>query len=342
MAEIITMPRLSDTMEEGKLIRWYKKVGDKISEGDILAEIKTDKVNQDFEVDVSGILLYAGLEEGESTKVDKILAIVGEEGEDISDLLPKRRTSAPIAKKIALQEVRDYKRDNPLFTSNFQRIEKHSSTRKIISKRLSESKFTAPHYYLTVEIDMEKILQLRQEVNKKLPYVKITINDFIIKASALAILEHKLINAYWTEENIVYNDYINIGVALKYGLLVPVIFHADQKSIKQISCEVKDKSNRARTKRIKAKEIEGSSFTISNLGMFGIESFTSIINQPNSCILSVGSIVEKPFVKKGRFSIGYTMKTTLACDHRIIDGSVAAEYLRTLKKFIEYPFISLI
>jgi pyruvate dehydrogenase E2 component (dihydrolipoamide acetyltransferase) len=314
MAEIITMPRLSDTMEEGKLIRWYKKVGDKISEGDILAEIKTDKVNQDFEVDVSGILLYAGLEEGESTKVDQILAIVGEEGEDISDLIPDKR-----------KQKHDRYESNTL-------IEKHSSTRKIISKRLSESKFTAPHYYLTVEIDMEKILQLRQEVNKKLPDVKITINDFIIKASALAIIEHKLINAFWTEENIVYNAYINIGVAvsIKYGLLVPVIFHADKKSIKQISCEVKDKSNRARTKRIKAKEIEGSSFTISNLGMFGIESFTSIINQPNSCILSVGSIR------------GYTMKTTLACDHRIIDGSVAAEYLRTLKKFIEDPFISLI
>ncbi|HZD84179.1 MAG TPA: dihydrolipoamide acetyltransferase family protein [Candidatus Angelobacter sp.] len=325
MAEIITMPRLSDTMEEGKLIRWYKKVGDKISEGDILAEIKTDKVNQDFEVDVSGILLYAGLEEGESTKVDQILAIIGEEGEDISELIPNKRY------------VEKHYREP-------QRIEKHSSTRKIISKRLSESKFTAPHYYLTVEIDMEKILKLRQEVNKKLTDVKITINDFIIKASALAILEHKLINAFWTEENIVYNAYINIGVAvsIKSGLLVPVIFHADQKSIKQISFEVKDKSNRARIKRIKAKEIEGSSFTISNLGMFGIESFTSIINQPNSCIQSVGSIVEKPFIKRGRLSIGYTMKTTLACDHRIIDGSVAAEYLRTFKKFIEDPFISLI
>lgn len=327
MAEIITMPRLSDTMEEGKLIRWYKKVGDKISEGDILAEIKTDKVNQDFEVDVSGILLYAGLEEGETTKVDKILAIIGEEGEDISDLIENPNT----------RYVDKHDREP-------QRIEKHSSTRKIISKRLSESKFTAPHFYLTIEIDMEKILQLRHEVNKKLTDVKITINDFIIKASALAILEHKLINSFWTEENIVYNAYINIGIAvsIKYGLLVPVIFHADQKSIKQISFEVKDKSNRARIKIIKAKEIEGSSFTISNLGMFGIESFTSIINQPNSCILSVGSIVEKPFIKRGRLSIGYTMKTTLACDHRIIDGSAAAEYLRTLKKFIEDPFISLI
>ncbi|HEX9232641.1 MAG TPA: dihydrolipoamide acetyltransferase family protein [Blattabacteriaceae bacterium] len=327
MAEIITMPRLSDTMEEGKLIRWYKKVGDKISEGDILAEIKTDKVNQDFEVDVSGILLYAGLEEGESTKVDKILAIIGEEGEDISDLIEDTN------KRYVDKNDREP-----------QRIEKHSSTRKIISKRLSESKFTAPHFYLTMEIDMEKILQLRQEVNKKLTDVKITINDFIIKASALAILEHKLINAFWTEENIVYNAYINIGVvvSIKYGLLVPVIFHVDQKSIKQISFEVKEKSNRARISIIKAKEIEGSSFTISNLGMFGIESFTSIINQPNSCILSVGTIVEKPFIKRGRLSTGYTMKTTLACDHRIIDGSVAAEYFRTLKKFIEDPFISLI
>ncbi|WP_185859825.1 dihydrolipoamide acetyltransferase family protein [Blattabacterium cuenoti] len=398
MAEIISMPQLSDTMEEGTVIKWNKKIGDKVSEGDILAEIETDKATQDFEIDVSGILLFIGVEEGEKTRVNDILAIIGEEGEDISHIIKNSKEKiknekvekilsnenkkknkdrifiSPLAKKMAKEigisinqikgsgdHGRIIKRDIETYEKTFdvnpgnnrqivhEKMDDRrvilSSMRKKIAEHLTHSKFTAPHYYLIIEIDVEKMRHLRKDLNKKLSIEeKISFNDIIIKAVALSLKKNPNVNASWKEEEIIYHSSINIGVAVavQEGLIVPVIQNADQKSLLQISKEIKDKALRSKSRKIKPEEIENSTFTVSNLGMYGIDFFTSIINIPNSSILSIGTITEKPIVKNSEIAIGYVMKVTLSCDHRIIDGSTGSNFLQYLKKLLEDPILILV
>lgn len=405
MAELITMPRLSDTMTEGKVAKWHKNIGDKVKEGDVLAEIETDKAVQDFESEFDGVLLYIGVKEGNPAAVDSILAIIGKEGEDISQLIngvnisqsqdsetknssekeevtkittqkesQQRVHISPLAKKIAVEKGIDIttikgsgdhgrivKRDvEGLQTTSRQVLEvidntsstinypdfmnvdnsetPNSQIRNIIAKRLSESKFTAPHYYLMVEVDMGSAINARKEMNE-ISETKISFNDIIIKAVALSLKKHKQINSSWAEDKIIHHGNINIGVAvaIEDGLVVPVLNNADFMSFSQISTSVKDLASRAKNKGLKANEMEGSTFSISNLGMFGIESFTSIINQPNSCILSVGAILEKPIVRNGEIKAGHIMKLSLACDHRVVDGATGAQFLQTLKGYLEQP-----
>ena len=416
--EIITMPRLSDTMTEGKVAKWHKKVGDSVKEGDILAEIETDKAVQDFESEFNGNLLYIGTEEGGASPVDAVLAIIGPAGTDVSGILSggggKKEESqpvaeakeekatesqnvqtapvatsstdrvaiSPLAKKIAEEKGIDVnalkgsgengrivKKDvegyTPIAASsnqansvvaeaksapqvmNFVQGEDsetpNSQVRKIIAKRLSESKFTAPHYYLIVEINMDKAIEARKEINS-LPDTKISFNDMVIKATAMALRKHPQVNSTWHADKIVHHGNINVGVAVAIpdGLVVPVLKNADQMNYNQISAAVKDMAGRAKSKGLKANEMEGSTFSVSNLGMFGIETFTSIINQPNSAILSVGAIVEKPIVKNGQIVVGNTMKLSLACDHRVVDGATGAEFLQTLRTYLEQPLTLLL
>ena len=415
--EIITMPRLSDTMTEGKVAKWHKKVGDTVKEGDILAEIETDKAVQDFESEFNGNLLYIGTEEGGASPVDAVLAIIGPAGTDVSGILSgggKKEESqpvaeakeekatesqnvqtapvatsstdrvaiSPLAKKIAEEKGIDVnalkgsgengrivKKDvegytpiaassnqaNPVVAEaksapqvmNFVQGEDsetpNSQVRNIIAKRLSESKFTAPHYYLIVEINMDKAIEARKEINS-LPDTKISFNDMVIKATAMALRKHPQVNSTWHADKIVHHGNINVGVAVAIpdGLVVPVLKNADQMNYNQISAAVKDMAGRAKSKGLKANEMEGSTFSISNLGMFGIETFTSIINQPNSAILSVGAIVEKPIVKNGQIVVGNTMKLSLACDHRVVDGATGAEFLQTLRTYLEQPLTLLL
>ena len=406
MAELITMPRLSDTMTEGKVAKWHKNIGDKVKEGDVLAEIETDKAVQDFESEFDGVLLYIGVKEGNPAAVDSILTIIGKEGEDISQLInganisqsqdsettkksPEKKEAvkiiipkesqqrvhiSPLAKKIATEKGIDIttikgsgdhgrivKRDvdgqqdtprqvtetignisnsisNPAFINVDDSETPNSQIRNIIAKRLAESKFTAPHYYLMVEVDMGSAIDARKEMNE-ISETKISFNDIIIKAVALSLKKHKQINSSWAEDKIIHHGNINIGVAvaIEDGLVVPVLKNADFMSFSQISTSVKDLASRAKNKGLKANEMEGSTFSISNLGMFGIESFTSIINQPNSCILSVGAILEKPIAKNGEIKVGHIMKLSLACDHRVVDGATGAQFLQTLKGYLEQP-----
>ena len=414
MAELIKMPRLSDTMEEGTVASWFKKVGDKVSEGDILAEIETDKATMEFESFYDGTLLYIGVKEGESTKVDEPLAIIGEANEDYKSLLDDAKKSdeviqekieikeedkeievvkeeleienvpepiskttsstkrifiSPLARKLAkergisISEIkgtgengRIIKSDVENYTSSskdaksktfvgiedFQEIP-HSQMRKTIAKRLSESKFNAPHYYLTVEYDMSNAIIIREQYNS-IPDIKISYNDIIIKACSLALASNPKLNSQWFDDKIRYNNHIHIGVAVGVdeGLIVPVLKFVDQMSIVDINSKVKDLAGRARNKKLALEEMQGSTFTISNLGMFDIESFTSIINPPNSVILSVGSIVQKPIVKNGNIEVGNTMKVTLACDHRVVDGLTGSKFLQTLREFIENPITMII
>ena len=414
MAELIKMPRLSDTMEEGTVASWFKKVGDKVSEGDILAEIETDKATMEFESFYDGTLLYIGVKEGESTKVDEPLAIIGEANEDYKSLLDDAKKSdeviqekieikeedkeievvkeeleienvpepiskttsstkrifiSPLARKLAkergisISEIkgtgengRIIKSDVENYTSSskdaksktfvgiedFQEIP-HSQMRKTIAKRLSESKFNAPHYYLTVEYDMSNAIIIREQYNS-IPDIKISYNDIIIKACSLALASNPKLNSQWFDDKIRYNNHIHIGVAVGVdeGLIVPVLKFVDQMSIVDINSKVKDLAGRARNKKLTPEEMQGSTFTISNLGMFDIESFTSIINPPNSVILSVGSIVQKPIVKNGNIEVGNTMKVTLACDHRVVDGLTGSKFLQTLREFIENPITMII
>lgn len=415
MAEVITMPRLSDTMEEGTVASWLKKVGDKVEEGDILAEIETDKATMEFESFYSGTLLYIGIEEGQGAPVDSLLAIIGPEGTDVSAVLnaqagggssapkaekaeedkPKaekveaveatttsqdghRILASPLAKKIAsekgikLSDVkgsgdhgRIVKKDVESFTpsqtvspvtekatekaapvapihlpvgeESFEEV-KNSSMRKAITKSLSASKFTAPHFYLTIEVDMDNAKASREQINN-LPDTKVSFNDMVLKACAMALKKHPQVNTTWTDEATIYKHHIHMGVAVAVdeGLVVPVIKFADQLTLTQLGAAVKDLAGRARAKKIKLDEMEGSTFTVSNLGMFGIQEFTSIINKPNSAILSVGAIVEKPVVKNGQIVVGNTMKVTLACDHRTVDGAVGAQFLQTLRAYLENP-----
>lgn len=390
MAEIITMPQLSDTMEEGTVIKWNKKIGDKVLEGDILAEIETDKATQDFEIDVSGVLLFIGVHEGEKTRVNEILAIIGEEGEEIDHLIPKDNKDDNINNNIEdvnynekekVEEIKDKK--NRIFISplakkmakeigvsikniegsgengrivkkdiefsydkrKFQKTISHSSMRKKIAYHLSFSKFSAPHYYIFNEINVDKLIEFRQKINDKLSIEeRISFNDIIIKAVAKALNVHRNMNTSWREKEIIYYSDINIGVAvaLEDGLIVPVIKNVDKKSLSQISKEIKDKVSRSKLRKIQAEEIENSTFTVSNLGMYGIESFTSIINIPNSSILSIGSIMKKPIVQDDKIIIGSIMKITLSCDHRIIDGANGSSYILSLKKFLEDPMTILL
>ena len=415
--EVITMPRLSDTMTEGKVAKWHKKLGDTVKEGDILAEIETDKAVQDFESEFNGNLLYVGTEEGGASPVDTVLAIIGPEGTDVSGIIsgggkksenktpvaeakaetPKTGTAStpvaastgervaisPLAKKMAEEKGIDVhalkgtgengrivKKDVESFTPsshtpqvaetksvaevkaaqpvmNFVQGEDsetpNSQVRNIIAKRLSESKFTAPHYYLIVEINMDKAIEARKEINS-LPDTKISFNDMVIKATAMALRKHPQVNSTWHADKIVHHGNINVGVAVAIpdGLVVPVLKNADQMNYNQISATVKDMARRAKSKGLKANEMEGSTFSVSNLGMFGIETFTSIINQPNSAILSVGAIIEKPVVKDGQIVVGNTMKLSLACDHRVVDGATGAQFLQTLRTYLEQPLTLLL
>jgi len=409
---VVTMPRLSDTMEEGTVATWLKKVGDEVEEGDILAEIETDKATMEFESFQSGNLLHIGLEEGESAKVDSLLAIIGPKGTDVSGIAknfksegaepkkeapkaevkkeapkaetkkveekkeaPKASTStstsgrifvSPLAKKMAeekgvdLNQVkgsgengRIVKKDIENFTpaaqgasvgkfvatgqEDFDEIP-NSNMRKAIAKNLAKSKFTAPHYYLNVEYDMENAIAFRKQYNS-IPDTKISYNDMIVKACALALKQHPQVNSQWFDDRMQLNNHVHIGVAVAVpdGLLVPVVKFANEQSLTQIGGAVKELAGKARNKKLGLDEMEGSTFTISNLGMFGIDSFTSIINQPNSAILSVGNIVEKPVVKNGQIVVGNTMQLCLACDHRTVDGATGAQFLQTLKGYIENP-----
>ena len=407
--EVITMPRLSDTMTEGKVAKWQKNVGDTVKEGDILAEIETDKAVQDFESEVNGTLLYQGVAEGDAAEVDKILAIIGPAGTDVSSVVsgggkkaaaPKTEAKAetkteekqesapvaasstgervaisPLAKKIAQDKGVDFstikgsgengrivKKDvenyqpsaqpaaaasapkaapaqpSVAFTPGVDSETVNSQMRNIIAKRLGESKFTAPHYYLTVEINMDKAIEARKEINS-LPDTKVSFNDMIIKAVAVALRKHPQVNSSWAGDKIIHHGNINVGVAVAVpdGLVVPVLKNTDFMNYNEISAAVKDMAGRAKTKALKANEMEGSTFSVSNLGMFGIETFTSIINQPNSAILSVGAIIEKPIVKNGQIVVGNTMKLSLACDHRVIDGATGAQFLQTLRTYLESP-----
>ena len=411
--KVVTMPRLSDTMTTGTVATWLKKVGDTVKEGDILAEIETDKATMEFESFNSGTLLYVGVEEGGTAPVDTILAILGPAGTDVAGIAasfsvggtvetPKveevkqnsnhtpntqhqtpntndRIFASPLAKKMAqdkgvnLSQVkgtgengRITKSDVENFTPSaistpvqavtdatnavsavkpfvpagemFQEEIKNSQMRKTIARRLSESKFTAPHYYLTIELDMDNAIASRNMINS-LPETKVSFNDMVIKASAMALKKHPQVNSQWREDAMVINHHVNIGVAVAVedGLMVPVLKFTDQMSLTQIGASVKDLAGKAKSKKIQPAEMEGSTFTISNLGMFGIQSFTSIINQPNSAILSVGAIIEKPVVKKGQIVVGNTMTVTLACDHRTVDGATGAQFLQTFKAFMENP-----
>ncbi|WP_350287104.1 2-oxo acid dehydrogenase subunit E2 [uncultured Croceitalea sp.] len=416
--EIITMPRLSDTMEEGTVASWLKKVGDTVEEGDILAEIETDKATMEFESFYSGTLLHIGIQEGEGAPVDSLLAVIGPEGTNVNAVLSagsasntapvkeetatveetttsnKDRSTAsvshadsnriyasPLAKKIAADKGVDLSKvkgtgDNgrivkrdvesyqpsaapqaapvavsteaaapqavapinlPVGEEGTEEV-KNSQMRKVIAKRLSESKFTAPHYYLTIEVDMDNAKASRSQING-LPDIKVSFNDMVLKACAMALKKHPQVNTTWNNDTTRYNHHIHMGVAVAVadGLVVPVLKFADQMSLTQIGASVKDMAGRARNKKLTPAEMEGSTFTVSNLGMFGIQEFTSIINQPNSAILSVGAIVEKPVVKDGAIVVGSTMKVTLACDHRTVDGATGAQFLQTLRAYLENP-----
>jgi pyruvate dehydrogenase E2 component (dihydrolipoamide acetyltransferase) len=411
---VVTMPRLSDTMTEGTVATWLKKVGDAVAEGDILAEIETDKATMEFESFNAGTLLYIGIQEGSTAPVDSLLAIIGPAGTDISGVANnfkaggattpiaeetkaapaekvapitqeaandgQRILASPLAKKIAndkgiqLSQVkgsgengRIVKSDIENFTPSatgatataaqqketakasapqvfvpageiFTEEIKNSQMRKIIAKRLAESLFTAPHYNLSIEVTMDEAMKSRAVINS-VPDTKVSFNDMVIKACASALKKHPIINSQWRKDAIIINHHVNIGVAVAVedGLVVPVLRFTDAMSLSQIGASVRDLAGRAKNKKLLPNEMEGSTFTVSNLGMFGITEFNSIINQPNSAILSVGAIVEKPVVKNGQIVVGNTMMLSLACDHRTIDGATGAQFLQTLKQYIENP-----
>ena len=415
---VVTMPRLSDTMTEGTVATWLKKVGDKVAEGDILAEIETDKATMEFESFNEGTLLYIGIEAGQTAPIDSLLAIIGPEGTDISGIAEnykiggatpaavateetksspanqaaavvqeasadgQRVLASPLAKKIAdekgiqLAQVKGSGENGRITKSDVENFKvgshepkamsqettpakaetvaaakpyvpagqvvteeiKNSQMRKIIAKRLAESLFTAPHYNLVIEVAMDEAMKSRAIINS-VPDTKVSFNDMVIKASALALKKHPKINSQWSADAITINYHVNIGVAVAVedGLVVPVLPFTDGMSLSQIGTSVRDLAGRAKNKKLLPSEMEGSTFTISNLGMFGITEFNSIINQPNSAILSVGAIVEKPVVKNGQIVVGNTMMLSLACDHRTIDGATGAQFLQTLKQYIENP-----
>ena len=418
MAEIIRMPRMSDTMEEGNIIGWLKKVGDKVEPGETLAEVETDKATMELDAFVEGTLLYIAVPEG-TVAIDGIIAVIGQPGEDwqaaingsgsagSSTSLPTANPSAepiqqenipalivndsndgqrikasPLAKSMARESginlgqiqgsgeggrivrkdvigVRPGEVVLPTVTKTVaaptQVVSLQNNTsdssyedkmvsqmRKTIARRLSESKFTAPHFYLSVEIDMERAMVVREQLNQNSD-VRISYNDLVIRSVASALKKHAVINASWLGDRIRYNHDVHIGVAVAVedGLLVPVIKHADRKTLSQINGEVKMLAGKAKDKKLQPDEMQGNTFTISNLGMFGIEEFTAIINPPDACILAVGGIIEKPVVKNGQIVVGNTMKVTLSCDHRVVDGASGAQFLQTLKSILEEPLLLL-
>ena len=413
MAEVVKMPKLSDTMTEGVVAEWHKKVGDSVETGDLLAEIETDKATMEFESFQDGVLLHIGVQKGNAAPVDSILAILGEKGEDVSALLeaekskpaveeviekanpvvePKKEEivqkaipvspahpnaypvansvsngkikASPLAKKLANErnininlltgtgeDGRVIKRDVDNYqgnTSSFVGTESYvdepvSQMRKVIAQRLGESKFSAPHFYLSVTIDMENAMSARKAINSSISPLKVSFNDLVIKAVATALKEHPKVNSSWLGDVIRYNNHVNIGVAVAVdeGLLVPVVRFADGKSLTQIGAEVKDFAQRAKDKKLQPEDWEGNTFTISNLGMFGIEDFTAIINPPDACILAIGGIQSTPVVKSGAVVAGNTMKVTLSCDHRVVDGVIGSMFLNTFKNYLENPILLL-
>ncbi len=419
MAEIIRMPRLSDTMEEGNIVEWLKKEGDKISIGDVLAEVETDKATMDLESFQEGVLLYIGVAGG-PVPVDGIIAIIGDAGEDYKALLAEaekttstakvdeaavvetavaapapvvaekkavspstpptvsennsvqsgsRIIASPLAKSMAKEagidlamvsgsgengrivksDIESYLKNPPAQSSSTTApinvaaevsYGDHpiSQMRKAIARRLGESKFQAPHFYLTVEANMDETIKARKMANDN-SESRISFNDIVIKACAAALRKHPAINSSWLGDKIRVNKEINIGVAVavEEGLLVPVIRDADAKSLNYINQEVRALAKKAKSKKLSPQEMQGNTFTVSNLGMFGIEEFTAIINPPDACILAVGSIFKKPVVKNDEIVVGNVMKVTLSCDHRVVDGAKGAEFLKTLKTMLENP-----
>ncbi|MES2592527.1 MAG: pyruvate dehydrogenase complex dihydrolipoamide acetyltransferase [Bacteroidota bacterium] len=418
MAEIVRMPKLSDTMTDGVVAKWHKKVGDKVKSGELLADIETDKATMEFESFQNGVLLHIGVQEGKGAPVDSILAILGNEGEDVKALLAEeakkstevkeevkpeakketsdkkeptaenKQTSAaevsntknqtsssstdngrlkisPLAKKLAEDKGirvsnlkgsgdggRIIKRDIDNYKSaggmpEFVGVESYteetvSQMRKTIARRLGESKFSAPHFYLTMEINMDEAIKAREVINT-VAEVKISFNDLIIKAVAASLRKHPKVNSSWLGDKIRYNNHIHIGVAIAVedGLLVPVVRFAEGKTLTQIATEVRAYAAKAKDKKLQPSDWEGNTFTISNLGMFGIDEFTAIINPPDACILAVGGIKQTPVVKNGQIVPGNVMKLTLSCDHRVVDGATGAAFLQTLKHNLENPVLML-
>ncbi len=418
MAEIVYMPKLSDTMTEGVVAAWNKKVGDPVQSGEVLAEIETDKATMEFESFYDGVLLHIGVEKGATAPVNAVLAVIGEKGEDVEKILAEAAKSAsaagepaaeaapaptptpepvvekpapaptpasapkpavaasvaesngrvfasPLARKMADEKGIDL--SNVIGTGDGGRIVKKdidhyspyvgggakrqafvgtetytdepiSQMRKTIAKRLGESKFTAPHFYLTMEIDMDNAVAIRKSIND-LGEEKISFNDMVIKASALALRKHPAVNSSWRGDVIRRNQHVHIGVAVAVdeGLLVPVIRFADGKELAEINEEVKIFAKKAKEKKLQPEDWEGNTFTISNLGMFGIDEFTAIVNPPDSCIMAVGGIKQVPVVKNGEIVPGNVMKITLSCDHRVVDGATGAAFLNTFKKYMENP-----
>jgi len=422
MAEIIRMPKMSDTMEEGVIAGWLKKVGEEVKSGDILAEVETDKATMELESYDDGFLLHIGINEGESVPVDGVIAIIGEKDEDVSSILNELKSdvieqnkkeieepestpseiedknipdeevkeetdplkeikedtisendirvkASPLAKKLAIEKginisnvsgsgdggritKKDIENFSPVASTDTKseiilpKIHSEESyeeipvsqMRKTISKRLAESKFSAPHFYLTMEIDMKNCIEGRKKINES-SEIKISFNDIILKACAVALRKHPMVNSSFLEDKIRINHHVHIGVAVAVdeGLLVPVIRFADNKSLSHISSEVKSLAGKAKSKQLQPSDWEGNTFTISNLGMFGIDEFTAIINPNDSCILAVGGIRNTPVVKNGEIVPGNLMKVTLSCDHRIVDGATGSSFLKTLKELIEDP-----
>ncbi len=412
-ATIVKMPKLSDTMKEGTVAQWHKKVGDAVESGEVLADIETDKATMEFESFDDGELLYIGVEEGKTAKVDSVLAVIGEMGADVDALINAynqnsnseeaeeisaeepneqvekvntssqerkdstassttnngRLKASPLAKKMAeekginLLDVngsgdngRITKKDIESYTPSaktqsssnisvsasavFEDFEEReiSQMRKTIAKRLAESKFTAPHFYLNIDLDMTNAIEARKAINS-MEGVKVSFNDMVVKAVAVALQKHPQVNSSWLGDKIRINHHVNIGVAVAVedGLLVPVVRFANTKQLTQIGAEVRDFAQRAKDKKLQPQDWEGSTFSISNLGMFGIDSFTAIVNPPNACILAVGAIQEVPVVKNGQIVPGNVMKVTLSCDHRVVDGATGAAFLQTFKQMIENP-----
>lgn len=452
MAEVIKMPRMSDTMTEGVIVSWLKKVGDQVKSGDVMAEVETDKATMELESYTDGVLLHIGVEEGQAVPVNAIIAVIGQQGEDFQSLLQggeaapqsnaapqqgnaqenketmtppdqkaepvqgnqqagvteqanpqqaqnqqqaapqspqpqqtqaqnqtqsdSRVKASPLAKKIAqergisIEELgsgsgdqgRIVRKDVENFTPSQKQAQGQqqqaqpqqqfaavqgqegfedvnvSQMRKTIARRLSESMYSAPHFYLTIEVNMGRAMQARKAINDYLGS-KVSFNDIIIKAAASALKKHPKVNGSWLGDKIRYYQHVNIGVAIAVedGLVVPVVRHADMKPISQITQEVKTYGEKAKSKKLQPQDFEGTTFTISNLGMFGIEEFTAIINTPDACILAVGAIQEKPIVENGELKVGNVMKVTLSCDHRIVDGATGAQFLQTFKQYLEEP-----
>ena len=429
MAEIIRMPKLSDTMTDGVVAEWHKNIGDEVESGELLAEIETDKATMEFESFQDGVLLHIGVEKGGTAPVDSVLCVLGEKGEDIAELLASAEAEAeaeaeasaeeapaapapapapaaapppapapapapaaapalapaaqaapapvppamasarvkasPLAKRLAEERGlslglipgsgeggRIVKRDVEAFmgggASAATAVERFtevgvSQMRKTIARRLAESKFTAPHFYLSLTIDMDAAMAARKAINDRGPH-RVSFNDMVVKAVAMALKNHPAVNSSWLEDRIRYNEHVHIGVAVAVedGLLVPVVRHANAKSFGEIGVEVREFAQKAKDKKLQPADWEGNTFTISNLGMFGIDEFTAIINPPDACILAVGGIQAVPVVRDGAVVPGHTMKVTLSCDHRVVDGATGAAFLNEVKQNLENPVLMLV